>query len=580
MKRVLLLLCIAALLAGCTQPGNKPATDPDATAATVPLITEDEMFTDRDRAGTYEQAQEVTLSGGDYTITEAGTYLFRGSLTEGSIIVKAGDTDKVQLVLAGVEISCSTNAPICILSGDKVFITLAEGTTNTLTGPAEAVTVGEYNINAALYSRSDLAINGTGSLTIHAPGGHGISCKDDLVITGGTVNITAAGHGLDANDSVRIGGGTVTADAGKDGIHAENTEDATKGFVYISGGTLDLEAEGDGISAGAWLQYGGGALTVLAGGGYENGSNASSDGYGQMGGMHGPGGRPPHRQEEEETAEDSQSMKGLKAAGEILIGGGTLKLDTADDAIHSHTNVTIGGGNFTIASGDDGVHGEDTLTITACEMTISEAYEGLEAQKIHIRGGTVWMHCSDDGLNAAGGADASGTEGGRDGMFGGGQRPGGMGGGMGGMGADPDALIAISGGKLTIYSGGDAVDSNGNMTMTGGYVYATNYRTGDVSVLDSQNRPVITGGTYIGLGMSTMMAESFSEESGQGVIACTCGDQPAGSVLTIKDSKGNTLLELESEYNTAIMIISSPQIEKGQSYTVSIGTVSGTVEAD
>ena len=362
MKRVLLLLCIAALLAGCTQPGNKPATDPDATAATVPLITEEEMFTDRDRAGTYKDAVEVDLSAGSYTVSQPGTYLLRGALTEGSIIVKAGDTDKVQLVLAGVEISCSTNAPICILSGDKVFITLAEGTTNTLTGPAEAVTVGEYNINAALYSRSDLAINGTGSLTIHAPGGHGISCKDDLVITGGTVNITAAGHGLDANDSVRIGGGTVTADAGKDGIHAENTEDATKGFVYISGG--------------------------------------------------------------------------------------------------------------------------------------------------------------------------------------------------------------------------DAVDSNGNMTMTGGYVYATNYRTGDVSVLDSQNRPVITGGTYIGLGMSTMMAESFSEESGQGVIACTCGDQPAGSVLTIKDSKGNTLLELESEYNTAIMIISSPQIEKGQSYTVSIGTVSGTIKAD
>ncbi len=576
MKRVLVLLCIAALLAGCTQPGDTPATDPNATAATVPLITEDEMFTDRDRAGTYEQAREVTLSGGDYTVTEAGTYLFRGTLTEGSIIVKAGDTDKVQLVLAGVEISCSATAPICILSGDKVFITLAEGTTNTLTGPAEAVTVEEYNVSAALYSRSDLTINGAGTLTVHAPGGHGISCKDDLVITGGTVNITSAGHGLDANDSVRIGGGTVTIDAGKDGVHAENTEDAAKGFVYISGGTLDLEAEGDGISAGAWLQYGSGTLTVLAGGGYENGTNASSDGYGQMGGMHGPGGRPPHQQEEEESTEDSQSMKGLKAAGEIRIGGGTLKLDTADDAIHSDTNVTIGGGIFTIASGDDGIHGEDTLTITACEMTISEAYEGLEAQKIYIRGGTMWMHCSDDGLNAAGGADASGTEGGRDGMFGGGQRPG----GMGGMGADPDALIEISGGKLTIYSGGDAVDSNGNMTMTGGYVYATNHRTGDVSVLDSQNRPVITGGTYIGLGMSTMMAETFSEESSQGVIACTCGNQPAGSALTIKDSKDNVLLELESEYNTAIMIISTPQIEKGQSYTVSIGAVSGTVEAD
>jgi hypothetical protein len=483
-----------------------------------------------------------------------------------------GAADKVQLVLAGVSISCTTNAPICILNGDKVFITLAEGTENTLIG-GDAVTVEGSNINTALYSRSDLTINGTGSLTVTAPGGHGISCKDDLVITGGTIRITSAAHGLDANDSVRIGGGTVTIDAGKDSIHGENGEDASKGFVYISGGILDLKAEGDGISAGGWLRFGGGTVTVLAGGGHENGSNASSDGYGQM---PGPGGRPPHRQEQEESSADSQSMKGLKATGEILITGGTLDLDTADDGVHSDTNVTVAGGIFTIASGDDGVHAEDTLTVTACEMTLSEAYEGLEAQKIRILGGNLWMHCADDGLNASGGADASGTEGGRDGMFGGGHRPG----GMGGMGADPDALIEIAGGRLTIYSGGDAVDSNGNMTMSGGYVYATNHRTGDVSILDSQNRPVITGGTYIGLGVSTMMAESFSEESTQGVIAVTCGNQPAGSLLTVKDGAGNMVLELKNEYNTAIVIISAPNITKGETYTLTFGQVSGAVTAD
>lgn len=588
MKKMLslaLALCmVLCLFSGCSTKDNNDNSDHsggtsssnNAAAEEVDFSKTDDMFTKRDLEGSYENAVSVDLKSGSFTITEEGTYIFSGNLTDGSITVDVSDENaKVQIVLNGVNIYCESGAPICVLNADKVFITLAEGSENYLKNGETLGTVGEYEMNAVIYSRSDLTINGSGSLEVNSPAGHGISSKDDLAITGGSITVTCANQGLDANDSIRICGGNLTVDSGKDGIHAENTEDASLGFVYISGGTMNIESEGDGISASAYLQIENGDITILAGGGYENGTSASSGGWGQMGGgFGGKGGRPGSSgSSSSSSTEDSESMKGLKAAGGILISNGSFSLDTADDSIHSNDSVTINGGTFEISSGDDGVHAEVSLTITACNMNIAEAYEGLEAESIYVKGGTMVMNCSDDGLNASGGTDSSGTEGGRDGMFGGG----GFGGGMGGT--SENATIDISGGSLTIYSGGDAVDSNGNMTMSGGYVYATNPSSGDVSVLDSQNQPVITGGTYIGLGISTMMAETFSSSSSQGVIACTCGNQAAGSQVTVTDSQGNVLVDVTAEYSVAIIIISSPDIVKGETYSISVGSVSGELEA-
>lgn len=589
MKRFTALLIVFALmacLAGCGGTGSTDSTaggvsgndisnnntsgGSSAAPADVDFSqTDADMFTDRDLSGKYEDAVAVSLSS-SYTITEEGTYIFSGTLADGSITVDVSDDNaKVQIVLNGVDIYCESGAPICVLNADKVFVTLAEGSTNTIATGETLEAVGEYQINAALYCRSDLTINGSGSLEVISPAGHGISCKDDLKVTGGSISVTCSGQGLDANDSIRICGGSITVDAGKDGIHAENTEDTSEGYVYISGGTMDIEAEGDGISASSYMQIANGTVNILAGGGYENGSSASSGGYGNMGGHGGPGGWGRSGTSYDSTTE-SQSMKGLKAAGGILISNGSFTIDSADDAIHSDDCVTINGGSFEIASGDDAVHAEDTLTITGCTMNVTEAYEGLEAEKIYVQGGEMTLNCSDDGLNASGGTDSSGTTGGRDGMFGGG-------GGM--FGSNADAVIEISGGVLNIYSCGDCIDSNGSMTMSGGYVYATNPKSGDVSVLDSQNQPVITGGTYIGLGISTTMAETFSTSSSQGVIACTVGNQTAGTRITIADPDGNVVIDVTTEYSTVLLIISSPDIIKGESYDITAGQISGTIQA-
>ena len=594
MKKILAFAAAAALiiccLSGCgglEQSGSTDATKGGSSGdtSTVPPASVDfsqtdaDLFTDRDLAGTYDSAVTVTLSGtgatcsgsgvsvsgSTVTVTAEGVYRFTGSLTDGMIVVDA-DGAKVQLVLDGVDIYSESGAPICVLNAKKVFLTLAEGSENTLSNGEALGNVGEYTVNAAVYSRSDLTVNGSGALTVSAPGGHGISCKDDLVITGGVITVTSANQGIDANDSIRICGGTVTVDAGKDGIHAENTDDATLGFVYISGGVFNIEAEGDGISAGAYLQIESGDFTILAGGGYENGSSNSSDGWGNMGGMMRPG----QSSSSSSSSTDSESMKGLKAGSGMLITNGTFNIDSADDALHSDTSITVNGGTFEITSGDDGVHAETDLTITACTMNVNEAYEGLEAENIYVKGGTFLLNCSDDGLNASGGTDSSGTEGGRDGMFGGG-----MGGGFG----SAVGLIEISGGTMTIYSCGDGLDSNGDLTISGGYIYVTNPKSGDVSVLDSQNAPVITGGTYIGLGISTMMAETFSSSSTQGVIACTVGNQAAGTRFTVADSSGNILIDVTAEYSTVLMIVSSPDIVKGETYTITAGTVSGKLQA-
>ena len=212
----------------------------------------------------------------------------------------------------------------------------------------------------------------------------------------------SASHAFDANDSIRITGGTqIAADAGKDGFHAENSEDAALGFVYISNGTFQLEAEGDGISAGAYMQITGGAFDILAGGGSENGEEASSPSWG---GFRGEGQRPGGREAADSTdaADDSStSMKGIKSTGDMLLSGGSFTVDAADDAVHSNASVTVSGGTFAIATGDDAFHADDTLTVTDGTVEISESYEGLEALHIEIQGGGITLTADDDGLNAA-----------------------------------------------------------------------------------------------------------------------------------------------------------------------------------
>jgi hypothetical protein len=414
-----------------------------------------------------------------------------------------------------------------------------------------------------------LTINGSGSLTVTSPVGHGIVCKDDLAITGGNITVQSAFHGLDANDSVRIKGGQLTIDSGKDGIHVEDADNTNTGFVYVSGGIIKVESEGDGISAALHMQLSGATIDVLAGGGYENGRQHSSGGWGDFmgGGMKPPGNPPPKpRAAAAVETDDVTSMKGLKAGAGLLIKSGVITVNSADDAIHSDAITVLNGGKVEVASGDDGIHAETDLTITAGTVKITQSYEGLEAQNINIAGGDISLISTDDGMNAAGGVDGSG-EGGRDQMTGGHSGPGG----------NSNGSVTISGGRLSVQASGDGIDTNGFLKITGGYTVVCGPNVGDTAILDYDTTGTITGGVFIGTG-SSMMAQSFGAGS-QSVLAVNVGNQAAGSCITVKDSQGNVILTHEPALPYTVFIYTAPELVTGQSYHLVAGNNEGDIAA-
>lgn len=573
------------------QGGNTSAEDQmqndqtETTSSPEPQNGSEDYFSNRDLEGSYDEdnaalvalsgssascnSNAVQVDGAAVTITDEGTYILSGTLDDGMIIVDAAKDDKVQLVLNGVSINSETSAPLYVLQADKVFLTLAPGTENTLSNGGSFEAIDENSIDAVVFSKEDLTLNGSGSLTINSPAGHGVVSKDELTITGGTYEVNTASHGLTGKDCVCIAGGSFTIASGKDGIQADNDEDETLGFVWIEGGSFDITAEGDGISASSTVDIFDGSFILLSGGGSANGAQHTSDNWGNMGGGRGgksSGGYTGTSSTVTTTEEDSTSIKGIKASGDLCIYGGTFEIDSADDAIHSNGNVTVNGGSFTIATGDDGFRADGNLTVNAGTVTVTESYEGLEGLSVEVNGGDINMVCSDDGINAAGGADQSGF---------GGMRGGDM---FGGSNGNSDSYIHISGGTVYINASGDGIDSNGTLTISGGYTTVCGPTQGDTAVLDYETTGTITGGTFIGTG-SSMMARTFSSAENVGLIPVSVGSQSAGSRITLVDSSGNTIIDYTPALDFAIVILASPDITSGETYTLNIGSQSADIQA-
>lgn len=548
MRKIVTVLTIAALLGAGTAKA------------------EEKMFTERDLNAVYtvEESVTITLSGtqahcsgdgvrtedGRVTITRGGDYILTGAF-QGMVIVDAGKEEKLRLVLDGADIGCETSAALYVRQAGKVVLTLADGSRNFLRSGDVFAAVDEHNVDAALFARDDLSINGGGTLTVSAPGGHGIVCKDDLVIAGGDITVMAAGHGLSANNSVRAAAGNLTVTAGKDGVKAEH-EDAEKGFVYLEGGVWDISAAGDGVSASGSLRVLGGSCVIAAGGG----SAAAAPRLQQPGDSSGSsGGR--------QAQPDTVSAKGMKAGGDMEIGGGVLEIDAADDALHSNANLTASGGLLTLRSGDDGMHADETLQIAGGCVNVLQSYEGLEGKQVLILGGNVAVCASDDGVNAAGGRDQSGFGGwGRDSFAEGGS-----------------AQIVISGGTLRVDAEGDGLDANGSLTVSGGAVYVNGPVNGGNGALDYDGQGIVTGGTVIAVGASGM-AQGFSQGSTQGAILVNTGSQPEGSMIRLSDAEGRVLLEWQAEKRFSSVALSCPELAVGQRYTLAAGSYTQTIEME
>ena len=616
MRKTAAACCIALLLlSGCGKTaGNVNSDTADSSAVTEQSGSEesavsqsdtdiDSMFTDRDKEVGYDEEKcvaitlsddgsscdntSVAIDGQTITITEEGTYLLSGSLSNGSVVVATDENVKVRLILNGVAINNDSSAAIYVQSADKVFITLAPDSENMLSNGGTYEAVDDNNIDSVIFSKSDLTLNGSGSLTVTAKAGHGIVSKDDLVITGGTYAITAASQGLSGKDSIRILDGDFTIASGKDALHSENEDNAEKGFVYITGGNFNLTASGDGISASGNMTLLDGMYTMTTGGGSENGKDhqeGGPGGSGGPGGMDNPGEdmmtsgerpkenrgemsdndqmtppsddqqpsgqmmeQPDRSDEETETDEEIETeetigTKGIKAKGNLIISGGTYTINAADDGIHSNSNITINGGTLAIASGDDGVHADGQVIVNDGTIAISESYEGIEGnEKILIVGGQITLTSSDDGFNGD--------------------------------------TIEISGGHTEIDAEGDGIDANGILTVSGGETYVSG-PTGDGNgALDYETDAVITGGILVAAG-SSGMAVNFGDNSTQGSILVNMDRQEAGTDIVLTDASGTELINWQTSKKYTSVVISCPGIAQGESYTLKAGTSKTTVTMD
>ena len=300
---------------------------------------ENQWFTQRDLTQTPDLSQAVTCAaedGKDITITAAGVYVLTGTAENVTVVVDAGDEDKVQLVLDGLTLTNEDAPAIYVKNADKVFLTTTDSD-NTLTVTGAFSADGEDNTDAVIFSKDDLVLNGLGTLTVISPE-NGVSAKDDLKITGGTLVIDCQADALEAHDAIAVAGGEITVTAGKDGLHAGDSDDDTVGAVYVSGGTLTILAEDDAIQAATAVQIDGGDFDLTASEGIEgtfvqiNGGviviDASDDGVNA-----------------------AQKSSALDPALEITGGTLTITMGEGDtDAIDVNGDLTISGGTVTITA--------------------------------------------------------------------------------------------------------------------------------------------------------------------------------------------------------------------------------------
>ena len=592
MKRYLSLIPIVILLlVASTACGNKTGsgTNPDVSHKDAPEVTSpdtstgdasenesvilpeadfsatvSDMFTKRDKKTDYDDtavrirlngssaiadSDRVQISDNTITITEEDSYILSGSLDDGCVVVNADSSAKIHLVLDGVDINSNDSAAILILSADKVVITLATGQNSLSNGGSFTVT-DDINVNAVLYSKADLSLNGSGSLTITSPAGHGISCKDDLVLAGGTYTITAANHGLDANDSIRLTSSAITIDATEDGMHAENSDDTTLGFVYIADGTYQINAQDDGIHAGS-------TLTILDG-----------------------------------DINITESYEGLEAL-DLIINGGNIRLIASDDGLNAaggNDGSGFGGrGNDTFGGFKGGIFDNPAGSLDNSANMPNISQERNPDKRVNNRDNRHDKNKNDSSTLPEGfehlppdiPADHDMQNRPNSGGFGnnfddgsdsnpGGRFPVGMG--------SSNGSITITGGNLYIQASGDGIDANGSLTITGGNITICGPNRGDTASLDYDTTATISDATFIATG-ATGMAQTLSS-SEQGIITINVGNQNAGTTLTLTDSKGKVLLTQTPELPYSLVILSSPDLISGETYTLTYGTTTKTITAD
>lgn len=452
----------------------------------------------------------VTVSDGVITITKAGNYKLTGTY-DGQIKVEAADSDMVRLILNNATITNSTGAAINVVEADEVVIYTASGTTNTVSDGSSYSDTASGSPDAAIYSKSDLTLAGEGTLKVEGKYEEGIHTSDGLVIASGTLEVNAANTGIKGKDYVDILDGTITVTASQDGIKATNDTDGNRGWVRLSGGTVNISAGDDGFKAERVLEISGGTLNI------------------------------------------TQANEGIEAQY-INILDGTVNVTSSDDGINASYSTT---------TTTDSTSTESASTSTTQTTQTTQGTQGNQNSAPQAPSGSAGQ------APAGGGQAPSGTMGQPPA---GGGAGGGMGGGMGGGGGTfevVDATINISGGTVTVNANGDGIDSNGTATLSGGTLIVNGPFTGGNASLDT-NGDLLLNGTTVAAGNSGDMFEAPSTNSISGYVKISnVSNLSAGTTVQVADSSGNVVANYKvTNSSTALILVSSSKITKGESYTV------------
>ena len=618
------ILTMSLMTAGCARNSTSTTTASGGeTTITSGITKEDTDVTHADDAENYrvsitgdftvtsDTSDGVTQSGSVYTITKAGEYTVAGLLSEGQLIVDAGDEDEVTIVLNGTSITCSSGSPIYVKNASEVKIKSEENSFNEVIDNRAEATEDSSDVagNAAIYATCDLKLVGKGALVVTANYNNGIQSKDDLSFKNVIVKVTAVNNAVKGNDAVDIESGNIIAISAKgDGIKTSNSSISNKGnqkgIVTITGGNIDIYAACDGIDASYGADISGdGNLNIytdtyseyseeVTSSGSSSGTSSGRDssanksasantvsyvaasdtianapggfGGGNMGGMDGQNGgnkaggdrlgMPGDFNESGNSSGQSYSTKGIKAESEINISGFTINISSTDDGIHANSDSGV------LETGEDG---KGTIVINGGSITISSGDDGMHADKrLDVNDGYINVVTSYEGLEAitinlnGGKIYVYATDDGINACTGDGKT---------------SPIVNVTGGYIdvTTTSGDtDGIDSNGNYVQTGGFVLVKGgSSSGNVSgSIDVDGTVTITGGTCVALGgvcetpinsANAYVLSSVSFSSGR---------------YSLKDASGNEVISFTVDGSFSNGWICSDTLTTGTSYTLYRGS--------
>ena len=540
---ILLALIITVLFMNGENLGLKKTVDTDAERySATEYFTSNDLhsgtadFSDAVKITLKEDSASVSGNGayvwdGVVTIVRSGYYTVSGTGQNLRIVVDAEAYSKVWIELNGVTMTCEDDACLQIEEADKVFLVLAEGTENSLqSGAAFSESAVEAGHDAALFSREDLTITGSGSLAVTSEYRHGIAGNDDLVITGGTISVTAAGDGLHANDSIRICNADLRINAEEEGIQT----DEVNSWLYIESGKLDITSTDDSIKSAGDITIAGGDITISSG------------------------------------------DDGIRSDTKVTIRSGTVLINTCYEGIEAKI-VEIHDGDITIYPEDDGINAnggsagmnpgmfnpmggsnEETAGMNMpANQESEERPEGAETTDQ-----TVSQEKPEKAENTDAEAESKAAE-----------------------TAEEETHVLIAGGRVTIVNeaarDADGIDSNGSVIITGGdiRVYLTGSGTNNAIDYGSESgsTAVISGGTLVASGSSNM-AESFDSSSQQvSIMYNISSGMESGTVMKLKDEDGTVLLSETIPCSFSSLILSCPELTIGKTYTLSLNETEITV---